>query len=274
MCTLPAARGRTVGGTGRRPTSERKDVWMDLLQGATAIVTGAAQGIGFASARMLCEHGANVLLTDIDETGAKAAAEALRAVGGSAQAMGVDVTRRDDLRRAVSSALERYGSLDVLVNNAGVPRDRLLAEMTTDDFDAVIDVHLRGTWFGVQAAAAAMQGQGSGSIVNISSISGKVGFARQTNYSAAKAGVVGLTKAAAKELGEHGIRVNAVAPGTIRSERTATYDPAFWAAKVAEVPLRREGTPEEVAGAVLFLASSLSSYITGTVVEVAGGRHA
>jgi 3-oxoacyl-[acyl-carrier protein] reductase len=144
--------------------------------------------------------------------------------------------------------------------------------MTVEDFDTVIGVHLRGTWLGVRAAADVMREAKSGSIINISSMSGKTGNPGQTNYSAAKAGIVGLTKAAAKELAHHGVRVNAIQPGLIKTPMTAAMKPEAFAATEATIPMRRAGDPAEVAGAVVFLASDLSSYMTGTVLEVAGGR--
>ena len=169
--------------------------------------------------------------------------------------------------------MEAFGSLDIMVNNAGITRDATMRKMTEQQFDEVIAVHLKGTWNGTRAAAAVMRAQGSGAIVNMSSISGKVGLVGQTNYSAAKAGIVGLTKAAAKELAHLGVRVNAVAPGLIRSAMTEAMPQRIWDAKLAEVPMGRAGEPHEVASVVLFLASGLSSYMTGTVLEVTGGRH-
>jgi 3-oxoacyl-[acyl-carrier protein] reductase len=148
-----------------------------------------------------------------------------------------------------------------------------MRKMTLDDFNAVVDVHLRGTWLGTRAASLVMRERKRGAIVNISSISGKVGMAGQTNYSAAKAGIIGLTKAAAKELAHLGVRVNAVQPGLIATAMTEALRPDVWESKLAEIPMGRAGSPEEVAGAVLFLASDLSAYMTGTVLEVTGGRH-
>lgn len=242
-----------------------------LLAGRTAVVTGGAGGIGLATAALFVEHGARVVLGDLNEERARAAAAGL----GAAVAEGVrcDVTSADDVAALVAHAVDRFGRIDVMVNNAGITRDATLRRMTEEDFDAVVAVHLKGTWLGTRAAAARMREQGSGSIVNISSISGKVGMAGQTNYSAAKAGIVGLTKAAAKELAHLGVRVNAVQPGLIRTEMTAALRDDIWQGKLAEIPMQRAGEPVEVAGAVLFLACDLSSYITGTVTEVTGGRH-
>ncbi|MDI2129777.1 3-oxoacyl-ACP reductase FabG [Yinghuangia seranimata] len=243
-----------------------------MLEGRGAVVTGAAQGIGYEIARVFCANGAQVVIGDRDGDAALAAADRLTAEGGTAIAVTCDVTVPEQVDELVRTCVDAYGSLDVFVNNAGITRDATLRKMTLDDFDTVIDVHLRGTWLGTRAASLVMREQGHGAIVNISSLSGKIGLPGQTNYSAAKAGVVGLTKAAAKELGHLGVRVNAVQPGLIRTAMTEAMRQDIWDAKEREVPLQRAGEPFEVANAVLFLASDLSSYITGTVVEVTGGR--
>ncbi|MFF0105684.1 3-oxoacyl-ACP reductase FabG [Streptomyces hirsutus] len=240
-----------------------------LLAGRSAVVTGAAQGIGFEIARLLREHGAAVLLADLDGDRAAAAAAEL---GGEALGTACDVTDEADMDALAAKAVAELGGLDVFVNNAGITRDASLKKMTVDDFDAVVTVHLRGTWLGVRAASAVMRERKSGSIVNISSLSGKSGNPGQTNYSAAKAGIVGLTKAAAKEVAHHGVRVNAVQPGLIRTPMTEAMPPEVFAEREAAVPMRRAGEPREVAGAVVFLASDLASYMTGAVLEVGGGR--
>jgi 3-oxoacyl-[acyl-carrier protein] reductase len=239
-----------------------------LLSGRVAVVTGAGQGIGREIARVLTEHGAKVVLADIDGDAAKQAAADIDGVG-----MACDVTAEDQMRDLVADTVRSLGRLDVFVNNAGITRDASLKKMTVDDFDIVIRVHLRGTWLGVREAAAAMREQKSGSIINISSLSGKSGNVGQTNYSAAKAGIVGLTKAAAKELAHHNVRVNAIQPGLIRTAMTAAMPPEIFAEREAAVPMKRAGEPAEVAGAVVFLACDLSSYVTGSVIEVGGGRY-
>ena len=190
-----------------------------------------------------------------------------------ARAVACNVTSLAAVEDLVAAAVGEFGTLDIMVNNAGVTRDATLRKMTEQEFDEVISVHLKGTWNGTRSAAAIMREQGGGAIINMSSISGKVGFIGQTNYSAAKAGIVGLTKAAAKELAHLGVRVNAIAPGLIRSAMTEAMPQRIWDAKLAEVPMGRAGEPSEVAAAALFLASDLSSYVTGTVIEVTGGRH-
>lgn len=245
---------------------------MALLAGRTAVVTGGAQGLGLAIAERFIAEGARVVLGDLDPDATRAAAESL---GGAdvARAVRCDVTSAADVDALTAAAVKAFGGLDIMVNNAGITRDATMRTMTEEQFDDVIAVHLKGTWNGTRSAAAVMREQGSGAIINMSSISGKVGFVGQTNYSAAKAGIVGLTKAAAKELAHLGVRVNAIQPGLIRSAMTEAMPQRIWDAKLAEVPMGRAGEPSEVASVALFLASELSSYMTGTVLEVTGGRH-
>lgn len=242
-----------------------------LLQGRTAVVTGGAQGIGWEIVKTLRANGARVVIGDVD---AEAAARAAEELGGGewVRSCGCDVRQAADLERLLALADGPGGPLDIMVNNAGITRDATMRTMTEQQFDDVIGVNLKGTWLGTQAAAARMRSAGRGSIVNISSLSGKVGMVGQTNYSAAKAGVVGLTKAAAKELAHLGVRVNAVQPGLIRTPMTEAMPEKAWLQKMNEIPMGRAGEPAEVASVVLFLASDLSSYMTGTVQEITGGR--
>jgi len=244
---------------------------VSLLTGQTAVVTGGAQGLGFAIAERFISEGARVVLGDLDLGATEAATKQL---GGMDAALAVrcDVTSGDEVEALVAAAVERFGGLDIMVNNAGITRDATMRKMTEEQFDQVIAVHLKGTWNGTRKAAAIMREQKRGAIVNMSSLSGKVGLVGQTNYSAAKAGIVGMTKAAAKELAHLGVRVNAIAPGLIRSAMTEAMPQHIWDQKVAEVPMGRAGEPSEVASVALFLASDLSSYMTGTVMEVTGGR--
>jgi 3-oxoacyl-[acyl-carrier protein] reductase len=244
---------------------------MNLLHGKVAVVTGGAQGLGRAVAERMVAEGARVVLGDVDLAAAEAAAEELG--DGVAAAVRCDVTSEPDMAALVTTAVTAFGGLDVMVNNAGVLRDATMRKMSLDDFRLVIDTHLQGTWLGTRAAAAHMREHGGGSIVNMSSISGKVGNLGQTNYSAAKAGIVGLTKAAAKEVAHARVRVNAIQPGLIRTPMTEAMREDIWQQRLQEIPLGRFGEPSEVASVALFLASDLSSYMTGTVLEVTGGRH-
>lgn len=241
---------------------------MKLLEEKVAVVTGGAQGLGLAIAKLFADHGARVMIGDLNIDAAEREAAAL---DGAAQRC--NVTEEHDIDNLLRSTAVQFGSVDIMVNNAGITRDKTMGKMTPEDFRKVIDVHLYGAWLGTRAASAIMREQGSGSIINMSSISGKVGNFGQTNYSAAKAGMVGLTKAAAKEVAAKGVRVNAIQPGLIRTAMTESMPKDAWDAKLAEIPMRRPGEPAEVASTALFLASDLSSYITGVVIEVAGGRH-
>lgn len=244
---------------------------MGLLEGKVALVTGGAQGIGLAIATRFAAEGALLVLADLH-----AEAAALAAEGLDAEAIGVraDVVDPDDVTAMVAATIERFGQIDVLVNNAGITRDASLKNMTLEQFRQVIDVHLQGTWLGMKTAMPLMKQQGhGGAMINMSSISGKVGNFGQSNYAAAKAGIVAMTKSAAREGAKDGIRVNAIQPGLIDSDMTRAMPAEIFAEKEAEVPMRRAGTPEEVAKVALFLASDLSSYCTGITVEVAGGRH-
>jgi 3-oxoacyl-[acyl-carrier protein] reductase len=241
-----------------------------MLTGKTAVITGAARGIGLAVARTFADQGARVVIGDLDKDSAAEAADSLSV---DAIGVGCNVSSAVDVNRLLAVATEAFGSLDIMVNNAGITRDATMRKMTEDQFSQVIDVHLRGCWNGTRLAADIMRDNGGGSIINMSSISGKVGFIGQTNYSAAKAGIVGLTKAAAKEVAHLGIRVNAIQPGLIRTAMTEAMPQNVWDQKLAEIPMQRPGEPEEVASVALFYASALSSYMTGTVAEVTGGRH-
>lgn len=245
-----------------------------LVAGKTAVVTGGAQGIGRAIASALASQGARVVLVDVDAARAQSAAAEL-ASDLSAEIVGreCDVTNEAAVQATVDDAVAQFGGLDIWVNNAGITRDASLRKMTVADFEAVMNVHLLGTWLGVRAASQVMRESGGGSIVNMSSLSGKSGNPGQSNYSAAKAGIVGLTKSAAKELAHRGVRVNAVQPGLIRTAMTEAMPPDVFAAREADIPMKRAGTVDEVANTVLFLASELSSYTTGAVLEVGGGRY-
>jgi 3-oxoacyl-[acyl-carrier protein] reductase len=247
---------------------------MTLVAGRTAVVTGGAQGLGLEIARRLGGEGARIVIGDIDGAAAEKAARELQRTGVESTSMPCDVTDEAMVSELVAAAVASFGTVDVMVNNAGFTRDGVLRKMTLEDFRAVLDVHVVGAWLGTRAAVASMRATGThGSIINMSSISGKVGNPGQTNYSAAKAGIVGLTKAAAKEVARYGIRVNAIQPGLIEGAMTAQMPPDVLASRIDDVPLGRIGQPADVAGAALFLASDLSAYMTGTVLEVTGGRN-
>jgi len=247
---------------------------MGLLDGRNAIVTGSARGLGLAMAERFGEEGARVVLSDIDAAALEEAQHKLAARGLEVSARPADVTDEDAMAALVRHCADRWGTVDVMVNNAGITRDGVLRKMTTDDFRQVIDVHLVGGWLGTKMASLQMREQGTGgSVINISSMSGKVGNPGQTNYSAAKSGLIGLTKAAAKEGARYGIRVNAIQPGFIRTAMTDGMPQDVLSGRIAEIPLGRIGEPLDVANTALFLASDLSSYLTGITIEVSGGRN-
>ena len=247
---------------------------MGLLDGRNAIVTGSARGLGLAMAERFGAEGARVVLSDIDAAALEEAQHKLSADGLEVSAIRADVTDSDAVAALVRHCADRWGRVDVMVNNAGITRDGVLRKMSTEDFLRVIEVHLLGGWLGTKMASLQMREQGTGgSVINISSMSGKVGNPGQTNYSAAKAGLIGLTKAAAKEGARYGIRVNAIQPGFIRTAMTDKMPADVLSERIAEIPLGRIGEPGDVANAALFLASDLSSYLTGITIEVSGGRN-
>jgi 3-oxoacyl-[acyl-carrier protein] reductase len=245
---------------------------MKRFQGKTALVTGGAKGIGAATATLLAAEGATVVVADFDEATAQ---ETAKAIGG--HAVRCDVTKREDVEAAVEAAVTHGGSLDLLVTCAGIIRDNMLFKMTDDDWDAVIDTHLKGTFFAVRAAQKHMVAQKSGKIVLISSTSA-LGNRGQTNYSTAKAGLQGMAKTLAIELGPFNVNVNCVAPGFIATAMTQqTADrmgvpfEQFMEAVSEQVPLRRVGQPKDVAGTIAYLCSDEASYVSGQVIYVRGG---
>lgn len=253
---------------------------MGRLKGRVAMITGAGRGIGFAAARRFAREGAQVCLTDIDEEGIRRAEESLRGEGLEVFGLRVDVTDRAQVESAVEEIVRRCGRLDILVNNAGVIRDNLLFKMTDEDWQTVMDVHLKGAFYCSRAAQKVMVEQKYGRIINISSTSA-LGNWGQANYSAAKAGLQGFTKTLAIELGKFGITVNAVAPGFIETEMTrATAErigisfEQFVEEVKKQIPVGRIGQPEDVAAALLFFASEEASYVNGQVLYVAGGPKA
>jgi len=244
---------------------------MKTLDGKTALVTGASRGIGRAICAALARAGANVAGVDIDLTAMDDTAALCREAGVEFLALQADVAQSDDVQSAVAQTIERFGTLDVLVNNAGVTRDNLLIRMDDADWDLVLSINLKGVFNGIKAAARPMMKQRAGCIVNVASIVGMIGNAGQANYSASKAGVIGLTKTAARELAKRGVTVNAVAPGFIQTAMTDKLSDEARAELAGQIPLKRLGQPEDVAETVLFLAEPRSAYITGQVIRVDGG---
>ncbi len=245
---------------------------MGQLDGAVCLVTGGSRGIGRAVAVALAAAGGRVLIGyRARAEAAQAVADEITAAGGTAWIHPADVSRRAEADALVAAAVERGGRLDVLVNNAGITRDTLLLRMQDDAWRDVLAADLDGAFFCLRAAAKAMLRQRRGRIVNIASVAGLVGNPGQANYSAAKAGLIGLTRTAAAELAGRQITVNAVAPGWIETEMTAATPQGARQAVLGRVPLGRAGTPEDVAGAVLYLVSPAAAYVTGTVLVVDGG---
>ncbi|WP_345815774.1 3-oxoacyl-[acyl-carrier-protein] reductase [Paraburkholderia sp. PREW-6R] len=241
------------------------------LNSKVSIVTGAGQGIGAATALKFAQEGATVAVCDVNHAAVSAVVAACQEAGAQAVGFTLDVTRREAVDAMVANVLERYGRIDVLVNNAGITRDARLQKMTIEQFDDVIDVNLRGVFQASQAVAESMVKQGAGVILNASSVVGIYGNYGQTNYAASKFGVIGFTKTWSRELGPKGVRVNAVAPGFIDTTILATIPDDVLAKMREQVPLRRLGKPEEVANVYAFLASDEASYINGAVIEVSGG---
>jgi 3-oxoacyl-[acyl-carrier protein] reductase len=244
---------------------------MKLLEGKTAIVTGASRGIGKAIALCFAAAGCNVAFTDLfADDNMKATEDELLAMGVKAKGYASDASSFNDTDRVVGQIVEDFGGVDVLVNNAGITKDTLLMRMTEEQWDAVINVNLKSVFNFTKAAQKTMLKQKSGSIVNLSSVVGVSGNAGQSNYSASKAGIIGFTKSIARELGSRGIRSNAIAPGFIITEMTAKIPEDARKAWEESIPLKRGGTPDEVAKVALFLASDLSSYVSGQVISVCG----
>ncbi|HYS19222.1 MAG TPA: 3-oxoacyl-[acyl-carrier-protein] reductase [Candidatus Binatia bacterium] len=244
------------------------------LDGKVAIVTGGSRGIGAEIGARLAEDGAAVVVSGRDGDRLQRTVRDLEAQGRAALGVAADVASREDCERLVNAARQHFGRVDVLVNNAGITHDELLVRMKDEDWDRVIEVNLRGAFLMTRAVSKALVRQKNGGrIINITSTAGAMGNAGQVNYSAAKAGLIGFTKAAARELAHWSILVNAVAPGLIETDMTATLPPAARDALLAQVPLKRIGTAREVAEMVRFLAGDGSTYVTGQVFHVNGGLY-
>jgi 3-oxoacyl-[acyl-carrier protein] reductase len=244
---------------------------MTRLQNKVSLITGAAQGIGLATALKFAREGATVVVCDINPQAVDAAVAQCQAEGATAQGFVMDVTQRAMVDSVVAQVMAAFGRIDVLVNNAGITQDARLQKMTLEQFDRVIDVNLRGVFHCSQAVADIMVAQGSGVILNASSVVGVYGNFGQTNYAATKFGVIGFTKTWSRELGPKGVRVNAVAPGFVSTPILQTIPEKVLAEMAQRVPMRRLGQPEEIANVYAFLASDEASYINGVVLEVAGG---
>ena len=247
---------------------------MNLLAGKTALITGAGRGIGRAIALRFAQEGANVAITDIRITDeVEEFIAQLNAMGVKAKAYTSNAADFDDAHKTVEAVAADFGAIDILVNNAGITRDGLLMRMTEEQWDMVINVNLKSAFNLTHAVTPIMMRQRSGSIINMASVVGVSGNAGQANYSASKAGMIGLAKSTAKELGSRGIRANAIAPGFITTDMTHALSEDVKKQWAAQIPLRRGGTPEDVAGVATFLASDLSAYVSGQVIHCCGGMN-
>ncbi len=247
---------------------------MRLLEGKTALITGANRGIGRSIALKFAEHGANVAFSDIhynDEM--KQLEQDLASFGVKAKGYGSDASSFDESEKLIGSVTSDFPTIDILVNNAGITRDNLLMRMQEQDWDRVINVNLKSVFNLTKAIQRVMIKQRSGSIINMSSVVGVEGNGGQSNYAASKAGIIGFTKSVAQELGSRNIRCNAIAPGFIETEMTAKLSQEVRENWIQDIPLKRPGTPDDVANLALFLASELSAYITGQAITVCGGMH-
>ncbi|HYE11338.1 MAG: 3-oxoacyl-(acyl-carrier-protein) reductase [Clostridia bacterium] len=242
------------------------------LTGKTAIVTGGARGIGKSIAMTLAAAGANIVINYTSSSkAAEEVVEEAKKLGVSALAVKADVSKNDEIENLVKEVLNQFGSIDILVNNAGITRDNLLIRMSEEDFQAVIDINLKGAFICTKHVSKVMMKQRTGKIINIASVVGVMGNAGQSNYAASKAGLIGFTKSIAKELAKRNINVNAVAPGYIETDMTASLPEKVREEFMINIPMARGGVPQDVANVVLFLSSKYSDYVTGQVINIDGG---
>ena len=245
-----------------------------MLKGKTAVITGSGRGIGKAIAMKMASLGADIVINDIPQSeDADKTCEEIKSLGVDSIVVKGDVRNTADVQDLIKKTLDKFGKIDIFVNNAGVTRDGLMLRMSEDDWDLVMDINLKGAFNCIKAAARPMMKQRSGSIVNIASVVGVMGNAGQANYSASKAGLIGLTKTTAKEFASRGIRCNAVAPGFIESAMTDKLPDDVKKEYFKAIPLAKFGTVEDVADVVAFLASDMSAYVTGQVINIDGGLH-
>lgn len=244
-----------------------------MPKGKVAIITGASRGIGRSIALLLASNGAKIVAVDVNEEGTSALVEEIKSLGGEAVAVQGNVTLAADAERMVEKGVEAFGRVDILVNNAGITRDGLLLRMKEDEWDAVLNVNLKGAFLCTRAVAKVMTKQRFGRIINIASVVGQMGNIGQANYCASKAGIIGLTKSNARELARRNITVNAVAPGFIATDMTEALPEKVKEELLAQIPLERLGSSDDIAHAVLFLAAEASAYITGQVLAVNGGMY-
>ncbi len=243
------------------------------LKGKVALVTGSAQGIGKSIAMALAKEGADVVISDINQELAQATSAEIAALGVKTTAIKLNVADLADAEAAVKNVVETFGKIDILVNNAGITRDALLIRMKKEDWDLVISINLTGVFNLCKAAVPIMMKARTGKIINIASIVGEMGNAGQMNYSASKAGVIGMTKTLAREVASRGIQVNAIAPGFIDTDMTKKLSEEVKKAMLSQVPMGKLGLPEDVAASAVFLASADSDYVTGQVISVNGGMY-
>jgi len=241
------------------------------LKGKVAFITGGAQGIGKEIAVTCARQGANIIIGDINQSTLESTVSELRQLRVEAEGYMLDVSNLASCEEMVKKAIDKFGRIDILVNNAGITRDNLLLRMSEEDFDKVIRINLKGTFNCTKVVSRVMMKQRYGRIINIASVIGIIGNAGQVNYAASKAGIIGVTKSVAKELASRNVTVNAIAPGFIKTEMTDILPEGVKAKMLEAVPLKRPGTPTDVANATLFLASDYASYITGQVLVVDGG---